>query len=310
MNESNADSEPDFVHPQNDRDGTELAGVDIKVNEDKNKPMIDFNTFEEVDVQQNQQEKSADEQPEEDTAAQVQQQASPAAVKKEDEESSGEEEKEDSIDEQQKAADNDNDEEEEANSSQRSDPVTPPSPLSKDEDSDDAEAGDKHDAKSKDSGDLQEFFGNILKQRNLDTEADESGAKNKQENAPTNTTNNDPMGIMMSNSIMQSTVVGNENFEEDDDELDIFAESNKNEPMRNPILGGSNNNSSMNYSVMDNSQMNASVSTSQQQPQSSNNIRGHVANIIDNNLSMHQSASQEDSSAYIDKIIEIQVYIK
>lgn len=28
-----------------------------------------------------------------------------------------------------------------------------------------------------------------------------------------------------------------ENFEEDDDELDIFAESNKNEPMRNPIIG-------------------------------------------------------------------------
>jgi|TARA_B110000285_G_C14913314_1_gene508997 hypothetical protein len=58
----------------------------------------------------------------------------------------------------------------------------------------------------------------------------------------------------MSNSIMQSVVVqgggGNENFEEDDDELDIFAETNKKEPMRNPILGGSNQN---NFSIMDQS---------------------------------------------------------
>lgn len=55
----------------------------------------------------------------------------------------------------------------------------------------------------------------------------------------------------MANSIMQSVVVqGNENFEEDDDELDIFAESNKKEPMRNPILGGSNQN---NFSIMDQS---------------------------------------------------------
>ena len=262
--------------------------------------MIDFNTFEEVDVQQ---EKGADEQPEEDQALQD----DPAVAKKEDEESSEEEEKADGTDEKVVRSENDNDDGEEANSSQKSDPVTPPSPLSKDEDSDDAEAEDKDDAKSKDSGDLQEFFGNILKQRNLDTEVDDDEAKNKGENDPTN---NDPMGIMMSNSIMQSAVVGNENFEEDDDELDIFAESNKNEPMRNPILGGGNNNSSMNYSVMDNSQMNVSVSASQQQPQNSNNIRGHVANIIDNNLNMHQSTSQEDSSAYIDKIIEIQVYIK
>lgn len=31
-----------------------------------------------------------------------------------------------------------------------------------------------------------------------------------------------------------------ENFGEEDDELDIFAESNKQEPMRNPILGKQN----------------------------------------------------------------------
>jgi len=59
------------------------------------------------------------------------------------------------------------------------------------------------------------------------------------------------MEMIMANSIMQSVVVqGNENFEEDDDELDIFAESNKKEPMRNPILGGSNQN---NFSIMDQS---------------------------------------------------------
>lgn len=60
------------------------------------------------------------------------------------------------------------------------------------------------------------------------------------------------MQMIMENSIMQSVVIqgGNENFEEDEDELDIFAESNKKEPMRNPIIGGGNQN---NFSIMDQS---------------------------------------------------------
>ena len=36
---------------------------------------------------------------------------------------------------------------------------------------------------------------------------------------------------------MIETNAADENFGEEDDDLDIFTESNKQEPMRNPILG-------------------------------------------------------------------------
>jgi len=110
--------------------------------------------------------------------------------------------------------------------------MSPPSPLSKEDDESDDGKPNPEQVSDNDIGD---FFGDILKQRNLDTEVDDDDTKKIDKSN---------MQMIMSNSIMQSVVVqsgGNENFEEDEDELDIFAESNKKEPMRNPILGGGGN---------------------------------------------------------------------